>query len=248
MEEVTSFHKKGEDLGYEIVRELPAQSSRAVLLARKDFSFFVLKWPEERFRAGEEAALRAWQGSAGPRVWFEEDLFVLEFFSGRPPYFWNQEDLPRLQKMFQQMREDQPESHQHLRTLGDHLEKILDHLHRSNLPFAEEAARSLQGISFKEETLIHGDLHPWNIFMRDRAQVIDPYGLRGDPGWDLAFLAASLAHNQTDFLEEMSQRLGLLSAREWFPGLVAYRLDNTLRHNATRQSRILWKLADKIWG
>lgn len=210
-------------------------------------TFWVLKWPEQRYFHGEKAALKAWHGSAGPQVHFEEDFFVMEFFSGRNPFFWNKQDLDRLEALFREMQQNQPRSKKSLRPLREHLSVLRGHLEASDLPFAQEAADSFPS-NFRETELIHGDLHPWNIFMRDQAHVIDPYGLQGDPGFDLAFLAASLANDQEDFLREMISRLDLPTARDWFPGIVAYRLDSTLRHKEKRQSRVLRDLARRVWS
>ncbi len=96
--------------------------------------------------------------------------------------------------------------------------------------------------------LVHGDLHPWNLFISDRAQVIDPYGLCGDQGFDLAFLAASLAHDQEAFLTTLSEQLGLETAPLWFPGLVVYRLDNCIRHRAKPEGQVLKDLADRLFS
>jgi hypothetical protein len=76
--------------------------------------------------------------------------------------------------------------------------------------------------------------------------MIDPYGLRGDLGFDVAFLAASLANNQEDFLQRMSGDLRLPSAEDWFPSLVFYRLANSRKYKDVRAERALCRLAQRV--
>jgi streptomycin 6-kinase len=151
--------------------------------------------------------------------------------------------------MFSTQQKTVPERLGELMPLAVHVDRLIEKVSAAKYWSGEGVAalRAAQQLS-APEGLVHGDLHPWNLFVSDRAQVIDPYGLRGDQGFDLAFLAASLAHDQEQFLTDLSEQLGLDTALTWFPGLVVYRLDNCIRHRTEPEGQVLKDLADRLFS
>lgn len=157
--------------GFEVVRQLPAISSKAVYLAKKEGAFYILKWPEVAW--DERQALRVWSGNAGPLFYdLHPDFFALQYLSGRNPYYWSEEDFPKLIRLLQKMQEYQPANPEDFRPLDDLVEKIEEKILASPLPQRKQAASALLEAAKAAEgqMLIHGDLHPWNIL--DRKSVV----------------------------------------------------------------------------
>lgn len=248
MESIITTREEVESLGFSIQKELPSTSAPKVYLAERKDELLVVKRPEEGW--GELLALRTWSGTAAPLLEdLPGDLFAMEHLRGDHPFRWTEDDVRKISEMMSLMYSNQPISTHTLRPLDDRTEIICHRLWQSNLPQKREAVRSIQEALSKhpEELLIHGDLHPFNIFVNREARCIDPYGLLGDPGFDLAFLAVSVADRQEVLLEKLIENLGFESARDWFPGLALYRLENTLRHKKVSESRALGRLVDRLW-
>lgn len=96
--------------------------------------------------------------------------------------------------------------------------------------------------------LLHGDLHPANVFLSgDGATFIDPYGLAGDPAYDVSFIAAYDATSPWAALENIRRNYDrdLGAAEYWLRWILIYRLDNALR-NGLEIARHFQNMSQKL--
>lgn len=246
----TAGRRLARKYGLRVLDELQGRSSAAVLrVADQEDQARILKLEGRQGEAATEyRALEAWQGQGlvpdasllGPGVLLLEEVEgsglsrVSALTGGEANLVGN-----LLRELHRHESQGFPELWAHVaerqqtiattRRLPGEVQSLATHAYRSlaQLP--------------RGRALLHGDLHAGNIVITSTgARVIDPYGLAGDPAYDVAFVAATSALLQEDTLRRLqtAYQANLPGLDQWFRWVAVYRLDNAIRNGLMAESEL----------